>query len=388
MCLFALKLTRKFGCEMKIAVIIVSGGSGIRAGGDIPKQYQQINGAPVLLHTLQAFSGFTTLCVVSHPDHEAYIAPIFSTFNVEIIRADSGTTRTLSVKSGLAALESHNPDIVLIHDAARPFVSHHVIADVLSALKTVDGAAPALSVIDAIKTIDFDAVDRNQLRAVQTPQGFHYEKLWPLYRDMDENADFADDIEVAKHGGLNLAFSQGDPANKKITFAKDFDMTTPYGPSVSAQGFDVHSTEPGTSITLGGITFDSPVSLVGHSDADVALHALTDAMLGCIGAGDIGSHFPPTDQQWRGASSDRFFTHALSLIKKDGAKLIHLDLTIICERPKVGPHREVIRQSIANLSGLPLARVSVKATTTEKLGFTGRGEGIAAMATASVQLPL
>lgn len=370
-----------------IALILVAAGQGLRAGGEIPKQYRSLAGSPLLAHTLQsaaecAIFNRTILVIAEGDDRARALAP-----NAKLVIG--GATRTASVRAGLAALKDNPPDMVMIHDAARPFLDRDLIDPLIEALKTHDGAVPALPIVDALKTDDFDPVDRNTLHRVQTPQAFHFEKIWRAFESLPKDASAHDDIAIAREAGLSLAFTPGSERNFKVTFPEDFakakamlsQMIT-----VSGTGFDAHRLETSDKpLMLCGIEIESPLALVGHSDADVGLHAITDAILGAIAQGDIGDHFPPSDPQWKGSSSDQFLAHAVKLAKEAGASLVHIDLTLICERPKVKPYRAAMREQIAAITDLEAKHISVKATTTEGLGFTGRQEGIAAQAIATVK---
>lgn len=372
------------------ALILVAAGRGLRAGGDIPKQYSLLAGKPLLAHTLQsaADTGFfdQIILVVAEGDDRA--AKLGTSAQI----VTGGATRTASVKAGLDALAHNPPRIVMIHDGARPFLDASLIQPLIDALLTHDGAVPALPIVDAVKADDFTAVDRDRLHRVQTPQAFHYDKIKAAFDGLTPDVSAHDDIAVAQAAGLNLAFTPGSERNFKVTWPEDFAkaqaMMTGSTLTVTGSGFDVHklklSDQP---LWLCGIEIESRYTLVGHSDADVGLHAITDAILGAVAMGDIGDHFPPSDPQWKGASSDRFLSHAVTLAEAAGATLRHVDLTLICERPKVKPYRDAMRARVAAITGLPLARVSIKATTTETLGFTGRGEGIAAQALATVEIP-
>jgi len=367
----------------KIAVLIVAAGRGRRAGEGVPKQYRKIGGEMVLSKTINCFEGFAPIVVAINADDQELFDKAANGLAASII---GGTSRTASVKAGLEALASHKPGLVLIHDGARPFLSAQVIENVIAALAIHQAAVPALPIVDAVKTLDGDAVNRDELRRVQTPQGFHFEEIFAAYQGLPSDAAFADDIEVARAAGLSVGFCAGDEDNIKLTYEQDFKrMETMI--SVTGSGYDVHQICTGKSLFLCGVEIDAGFSLKGHSDADVGLHALTDAILGAICAGDIGDHFPPSDSKWKGASSDQFLKFAADLVSDKGGIIDHVDVTLICERPKVKPHRKAMRQVIAGILGLPLARVSVKATTTEGLGFTGREEGIAAQASASIRLP-
>lgn len=371
------------------ALILVAAGRGERAGGDIPKQYRNLAGKPLLSHTIKNAAEtrlFDRIILVVAAD-DTRARTLMPTTDIVI----GGATRTASVRAGLAALADNPPDTVMIHDGARPFLTAALIHPLLDALKTHDGAVPALPIADALKSESFTSIDRDRLHRVQTPQAFHYGKIKTAFDALPADASAHDDIAVAKEAGLTLAFTPGDERNFKVTWPEDFAkalaMLSKSTLTVTGSGFDVHklalSDEP---LWLCGVEVESPYTLVGHSDADVGLHAITDAILGAVAQGDIGDHFPPEDPQWKGASSDRFLMHAIKLAQNAGATVRHIDLTVICERPKVKPYREAMRARVADITGLPLARVSIKATTTETLGFTGRKEGIAAQALATVEI--
>jgi len=370
---------------VKIAVLIVAAGRGHRAGGGLPKQYRELDGQMVLTKTLKCFADYAPIIVAIHPDDKALFDQACANNDGEILSVSGGATRTASVKAGLENLREHKPDIVLIHDAARPFLSQ-TIDNVIKTLTEHLAAAPALPIVDAVKTLDGTPVDRDQLRRVQTPQGFHYSAIMQAYDNIPDSADFADDIEVARQAGMSIGFCEGDPKNIKLTFEDDF-IAAQNMISITGSGYDVHQICEGKSLFLCGVEIEAGFSLKGHSDADVGLHALTDALLGAISAGDIGDHFPPSDDKWKGVASTMFLKHAAKLVRAEGAIIDHVDVTLICEKPKVKPHREAMRLMIARALDLTMNRVSVKATTTEGLGFTGRGEGIAASATASIRIP-
>jgi 2-C-methyl-D-erythritol 4-phosphate cytidylyltransferase / 2-C-methyl-D-erythritol 2,4-cyclodiphosphate synthase len=374
---------------MKIIALIVAAGSGSRMGG-VPKQYRALAVSSVLEQTVQAFRRHPQISgvvvVMSREQQQLYDA-------LKLMPGVyGGATRQESVKLGLEAIGM--ADIVLIHDAARPFVSAAVIDGVLAALTTHQSAAPALEVVDSLRTADFADVPRENLFRVQTPQGFRFSDILAAHRTAAPG--HTDDISVARAAGLTLAFTAGSEDNFKITSQADWSraqamITQNLVPHVGS-GFDVHRFGPNADgsrdhIWLCGVKVAHSDGVLGHSDADVGLHALTDAVFGALGDGDIGSHFPPTDATWRGAASWQFLDHANSCVQKRGGIIAHVDVTIICERPKVGPQREQMRARIAEILNIAQSRVSVKATTTEELGFTGRKEGIAAQATATVLLP-
>lgn len=376
----------------RTAAIIVAAGRGVRAGGGIPKQYRILGGVPVLRRTAEAFDrhpGVETLVVVIHPDDARLAHDALGGIDADLV--PGGETRTASVRAGLAALPG-GADHVLIHDAARPLVSGAVISRVIEALERSDGALPVLPVSDALwrgaDGMAGEAVDRTDLFRAQTPQGFRLQALKAAYDLLPRDAAMADDAEVARAAGLGVALVEGAEENFKLTLASDFERAERIltsGDCVTGNGFDVHRLEPADHMMLCGVRVEEGLGLVGHSDADAGLHAITDALLGAIAAGDIGQHFPPSDPQWRGASSDRFLQHAAGLARSAGADVRHVDVTLICERPKVSRYREAMRARIAEILEIPLARVSVKATTTEGLGFTGRREGLAAQASVTVR---
>ena len=382
---------------VKIAQILVAAGKGARVGGDIAKQYRFLGGKTVLERTIAAtlLGGQITETIVVIAKGDSQAAELLAGYELRF--ATGGASRTESVKAGLEALSSNPPDYVLIHDAARPFVSGELIARLIAALSTHEAAVPVLPLADAVKSFDASAstigvdMDRAELRAVQTPQAFHYAKIKPAFDNLPSSAAFADDIAVAKEAGLSIAAVDGDAANYKLTYQSDFDraernlMSTHY--TAVGTGYDVHRYADGDILWLCGVPIECGYTLLGHSDADAGLHALTDALLGALCFGDIGDHFPPSDPKWKGASSDKFLEFAREALTARGGKIEHVDVTLICEKPKIKPHREAMRARIAELLSLPLSRVSVKATTTEKLGFTGRAEGLAAQAAATVRLP-
>jgi len=370
----------------KIAVIIVAAGRGSRAGTGLPKQYRDLNGQMVLSRTLACFAGYAPIVVAIHPDDKELFMQACSSAGDNIQHVEGGATRTASVKAALEALRSHAPDIVLIHDGARPFLQTGTIENILGGLQIHQAVVPALPIVDAVKLLDGSPVDRDMLRRVQTPQGFHFTKIMQAYNNIDDNADLADDIEVARQAGLTIGFCAGDSANIKLTWEEDFMQTVPMI-SITGSGYDVHRICAGKTVVLCGVEIGAGFALKGHSDADVGLHALTDALLGAIVAGDIGDHFPPSDPKWKGAPSSIFLEHAMKLISNKGGIIDHVDVTLICEHPKIKPHREAMRAIIAKILKISPKRVSVKATTTEGLGPMGRAEGIAAQATASVRVP-
>ncbi|MBI1179582.1 MAG: bifunctional 2-C-methyl-D-erythritol 4-phosphate cytidylyltransferase/2-C-methyl-D-erythritol 2,4-cyclodiphosphate synthase [Alphaproteobacteria bacterium] len=380
---------------MKVAALIVAAGRGHRAGTPTPKQYLPLHGEPLLRHTVRCFvdSGLVDLVKVAiHPDDR----PLFDAATAGLAvtaPCPGGATRQESVRLGLESLLGDQPDLVLIHDAARPFVSARLIRSVLDALASNEAAIPALPLTDTVKRVDgagavLESVDRDTLRRAQTPQGFHFRPILEAHRRLASRTDLTDDASVAEAAGIRVAVVAGEERNIKVTTPEDVEALsrTPLLPATGS-GFDVHRLGPGDHVMLGGHRIPHDRGLIGHSDADVALHALTDALLGAVGAGDIGRHFPPTDPQWKGAPSRLFVERAVDLIRGQGGRIANVDITIICESPRVTPHVEAMTAVLAGLLGIPSRRINVKATTTEKLGFTGRGEGIAAQAVASVLLP-
>jgi 2-C-methyl-D-erythritol 4-phosphate cytidylyltransferase/2-C-methyl-D-erythritol 2,4-cyclodiphosphate synthase len=384
-----------------VAAVIVAAGRGLRAGADMPKQFRQIGGAPMIRQSL--------VTLLEHPEVDV-VQPVIHPEDVEMFRSSAvaldllppvfgGATRQASVRAGLEALAPRQPDIVLIHDAARPFASATLVSRAIAAAERSGAAIPALPVTDTVKTVDAaglvdKTLDRNALRLVQTPQSFAFPALLEAHRRAHAAGrdDFTDDAALAEWAGLKVSVFAGEPGNIKITEEGDFARAeaiafAALGDVRIGTGIDVHAFGPGDHVTLGGIRIAHDRALTGHSDADVALHALTDAILGALAEGDIGAHFPPSDPQWRGASSDRFLAFAVNRVSARGGRIAHLDLTLVCEAPRIGAHRDAMRAQIAALAGIAIERVAVKATTSEKLGFTGRGEGIAAYATATVRLP-
>lgn len=381
---------------MSVVVLIVAAGRGQRAGAGLPKQYRRLAGRPVLARTLAAFLGqprVDRVAVVIHPDDRPLYDEATAGLDLPPPIA-GGPTRQDSVRLGLEALADLGPDIVLVHDAARPFVSPELIERVIDAVPAI----AALPVVDTLKRAEGGKAatgpSRDGLWRAQTPQGFAYQALRDAHHAARGGPELTDDAAVAAAAGIAVALVEGDEANFKLTTPDDFRraeaMLINRHPDVRVgQGFDVHALAdlPGRPLMLGGIAVPHARALAGHSDADVALHALTDAVLGALAEGDIGQAFPPSDDRWRGAASDQFLAFARDRVAARGGVIAHVDLTLICERPRIGPHREAMRTRIADILGVDLARVAVKATTTEKLGFTGRGEGIAAQALATVRLP-
>jgi len=375
----------------RIAALVVAAGQGERAGGSLPKQYRRVGGKTVLAYAIDALSAHPAIDeiqLVIGQGHEALCAEALGDRDLPH-PISGGASRRDSVLAGLAALQA---DIVLIHDAARPFLPGAVIDRLLAAVDRAEGAVPALAVADTLARGDSmvgEPVSRDGLFRIQTPQAFRHAAILAAHRAWNPAHDATDDAQVARAYGLSVALVEGDPALEKLTYPADFaEAERRMLVSRTGLGFDVHAFEPGDVVQLGGIAIAHERALAGHSDADVALHAIVDALLGAIGAGDIGSHFPPSDPQWRGAASGLFASHARDLVASSGGIIDHIDLTIICEAPKIGPHRAAMRARIADLLGIATGQVSVKATTTEGLGFTGRREGIAAQAVATVRAPL
>ena len=371
----------------RTAAVIVAAGQGLRAGQPLPKQFAPWRGRPLVRHSAQelADAGITPIVVAIPPGAEELAQTALAGLpGIRLVTG--GETRQASVRLALEALAGDPPEFVLIHDAARPRLSDAVITRLITALRDYAAAIPVLPVVDSLAAAHGALMGapakREDLRRVQTPQAFRFPEILAAHRAWSGAATAGDDAQVAQAAGLSVALVEGDEALHKLTFAADFAADAL--PVRVGSGYDVHRLADGEELWLCGIKLDHPRGLAGHSDADVALHALVDALLGAIGAGDIGDHFPPSDPQWRGASSDRFLTHAVSLVRAAGYRVGNIDLTIICEAPKIGPHREAMRLRLAQLLECDLAAVSVKATTTERLGFTGRGEGIAAQATATL----
>jgi 2-C-methyl-D-erythritol 4-phosphate cytidylyltransferase/2-C-methyl-D-erythritol 2,4-cyclodiphosphate synthase len=384
-----------------VAAVVVAAGRGFRAGGEGPKQYREIGGEPVIRSSLKGLSG--------HPDI-GMVQPVIHPDDTDLFRAAAagldvrppvfgGATRQASVHAGLEALSSGRPDLVLVHDAARPFASAALISRGIAAARASGAAIPALAIADTVKTVDPSGVvtgtiERGPLRLVQTPQAFAFAPLLEAHQRARAagREDFTDDAALAEWAGIRVGTFAGEAANVKLTTADDFarvgiaelagltDVRTGFG-------YDVHAFGPGDHVTLGGVRIAHVQGLSGHSDADVVLHALVDAILGALADGDIGVHFPPSDPQWRGASSDRFLAFAIERLRARQGRIAHVDVNVVCEAPRIGPHRDAMRMRIAQVAGIDVSRVAVKATTSEKLGFIGRSEGMAAFATATVRLP-
>jgi 2-C-methyl-D-erythritol 4-phosphate cytidylyltransferase/2-C-methyl-D-erythritol 2,4-cyclodiphosphate synthase len=386
----------------KVAAVIVAGGRGYRAGGEVPKQYREIAGEPVIRPTLLAFlrhSQVDAVQPVIHPDDESAFAAATAGLKNLLAPIPGGATRQASVRAGLEALQATAPDFVLIHDAARPFLSAELISRAIAAAEQYGAAVPAIAITDTVKKIDeqdmvSETLDRSRLRTVQTPQAFGFGLIVDLHRRAAAagREDFTDDAALAEWAGQRVSVFAGEATNVKLTTQDDFARAealrmTALSDVRTGNGFDVHAFGDGDHVMLAGVRIPNGRGVTGHSDADVALHALVDAILGALAEGDIGVHFPPSDPQWRGASSDRFLAFACERVRARNGVIAHLDVTIVCETPRVGPHRDAMRGRIAEIAGIPIGRVAIKATTSEKMGFTGRGEGIVAMATATVRLP-
>ena len=384
-----------------VAAVVVAAGRGLRAGGNLPKQYRQLAGEPVIRSSLSLFAWHGQIGAVQtviHPDDRSSYDAAAKGLRL-LSPVMGGATRQASVRAGLEALSERAPDIVLVHDAARPFCSAELVSRAIAACGETGAAIPALEVTDTIKRIDADGrvagtIDRAPLRAVQTPQAFAFPALLDAHRRAAKEGreEFTDDAALIEWAGLKVAVFAGDSGNVKLTTDEDFAKADARRIASLADlrlgnGFDVHSFGDGDHVWLGGLKIPHTRGLTGHSDADVALHALVDAILGALADGDIGKHFPPNDPRWRGASSDQFLKFAVERVAKRGGRIANLDLTIVCEEPRIGPHRDAIRQRIAEIADMSVERVAVKATTSEQLGFTGRKEGIVAMATATVRLP-
>ncbi|MGB3752770.1 MAG: bifunctional 2-C-methyl-D-erythritol 4-phosphate cytidylyltransferase/2-C-methyl-D-erythritol 2,4-cyclodiphosphate synthase [Parerythrobacter sp.] len=369
--------------------VVVASGSGTRAAQQVPKQFAKWRGSRVLTHSIAALTDAGAahiVVVVPNPGDPLALDSVPDGAPVTLV--EGGDTRQASVRAGLEALASQTPERVLIHDAARPGIPAKVISRLLAALENSDGAIPVLRVADSLIVADDgsmgEPVDRDTIRRVQTPQAFHFDIILNAHRSWTGPVTAGDDAQVARAAGHAIILVEGDEALKKLTYAADFESgessTMPM--TRIGSGYDVHRLAEGEALWLGGIRIEHTHGLAGHSDADVALHAITDAVLGAIGAGDIGEHFSPSDARWAGVSSDRFLRHACALASEAGYQTGNVDVTIICEAPKIGPHRDAMRTSIASILEISADRVSVKATTTEGLGPTGRREGIAAQATA------
>jgi 2-C-methyl-D-erythritol 4-phosphate cytidylyltransferase/2-C-methyl-D-erythritol 2,4-cyclodiphosphate synthase len=372
---------------LRTAAVVVAAGAGLRAGQPLPKQFALWRGKPVVRHSVEALirADVSPIVVVIPQGAEKPARDALS--GLDVLMVTGGQTRQQSVRQGLEALKRAAPDLVLIHDAARPGVKTPVIHRLQAGLATYEGAIPVLSVVDSLTHVSGvmmgQPADRAALRRVQTPQAFRYRAILAAHRAWIGAPDASDDAQVAQAAGIDVALVEGDEALHKLTFASDF-ASTKRPPLRIGTGYDVHRLAAGEELWLCGMKIEHNEGLEGHSDADVSIHALVDALLGALGAGDIGQHFPPSDPQWRGVSSGKFLSYATNLVQEYGYYIGNVDITIICEAPKIGPHREAMRARLAALLGVDIGAVSVKATTTERLGFTGRGEGIAAQAVASL----
>ncbi|TVQ55864.1 MAG: bifunctional 2-C-methyl-D-erythritol 4-phosphate cytidylyltransferase/2-C-methyl-D-erythritol 2,4-cyclodiphosphate synthase [Rhodobacteraceae bacterium] len=387
---------------MTTAALIVAAGRGRRAGDGPPKQYRPIGGRAVVARTLERFLAapcIDRIAVVLHPDDRALFGEAIrhTAISKPLAVVDGGAERADSVRLGLEALADDPPAKVLIHDAARPFVSDRVIAAVVAALDEHPGACASIPIVDALRREADGAcgplIPREGVWRAQTPQGFRFDAILAAHRANDDPRA-PDDAEIARRAGLPVALVESEADNFKITRPGDFEraerLLRAEAPTMETRfgtGFDVHRFGPGDHVMLCGVRVPHERGFVAHSDGDVALHALTDAVLGALALGDIGRWFPPSDPEWRGASSDRFLRHAVDLAAERGFRVVNLDVTLLCERPKIGPHAEAMRARVAEIAGVDVARVSVKATTTEGLGFTGRAEGIAAQAAAALVGP-
>jgi 2-C-methyl-D-erythritol 4-phosphate cytidylyltransferase / 2-C-methyl-D-erythritol 2,4-cyclodiphosphate synthase len=386
---------------IRVAAVIVAAGRGTRTGMAYPKQYRALNGAPIVRDSIRAFAAHPEVDLVQpviHADDAARFAA--ATEGLRLAQpVPGGATRQGSVRAGLEALEKSAPQIVLVHDAARPFVSDALVSRAIAAAAAHGAAIPALPVTDTVKLVDAQDIvtatlDRARLRTVQTPQAFAYGALLDAHRRAAAagREDFSDDAALAEWAGLKVSVFEGEKGNVKMTTAEDFtraesELAASLGDIRTGIGYDIHAFEDGDHIWLGGIRIPHTRKLSGHSDADVALHALTDAILGALADGDIGVHFPPTDEKWRGASSDKFLAFAVERVRARGGVVSHLDVAIVAEAPKVNPRRDEMRARIAEIARISVDRVGVKATTNEKLGAIGSGQGIAAYATATIRLP-
>ena len=381
-----------------IYALIVAAGRGTRFGGALPKQYLPLGGNSVLRHAVTAFAAHARIAgvqvVIRDEDRGAFDAAMAGLALLPPVAG--GAERQDSVRLGLDALLPYDPQRVLIHDGARPFPDAALIDRVIAALDRAPAAIPALPLGDTVKRVADDriveTVDRSQLWRAQTPQGFHFTAILAAHRTAAGRI-LTDDAAVAEAAGIVPVVVAGSEDNLKVTTAQDLAaaerLLASRRPDIRVgQGFDVHAFGPGDHVMVCGVAIPHEASLIGHSDADVGLHALTDALLGAIGAGDIGLHFPPSDPRWRGAASAVFLRHAAELVRDKDGEIAAVDVTVICEHPKIGPLRAAMIERVAGILAIPRARVSVKATTTDRLGFTGRGEGVAALAVATVRLPL
>ena len=385
----------------RTAAILVAAGRGLRAGAGGPKQYRTVGGQTVIYRAMQAFCDHPQVFAVQpvlNPDDSAMFGEAVRGLRHEAPVA-GGATRQASVHAGLEALAAEKPDIVLIHDAARPFVTSAVISRAIEAAGRTGAAVPTVAVTDTIKQVDGSGSveatpDRASLRIAQTPQAFRFDVILEAHRRAarEGRSDFTDDAAIAEWAGLTVATFEGDPANMKLTTPEDFvreeaRLGAMLGDIRTGTGYDVHAFGDGDHVMICGVKVPHSRGFLAHSDGDVGLHALVDAILGALADGDIGSHFPPSDAKWKGASSDQFLKYAIDRVTARGGRVANLEVTLICERPKIGPLRDTMRARIAEISGIDISRIAVKATTSERLGFTGREEGIAATASATIRLP-
>jgi len=384
-----------------VAAVVVAAGRGTRAGGDLPKQFRRIGGESLLRRALSTLVEHPLVGVVQPvlraEDRDRFLAETAGLATLP--PAIGGATRQASVHAGLEALAPRYPELVLVHDAARPFATPALVSRAIEAAAKCGAAVPGLPPADTIKRVAADGMveatlERESLRLIQTPQAFAFAPLLAAHRRAaaETRLDFTDDAALAEWAGLTVGVFAGEAGNIKLTHEEDFAraealLAGALGDVRTGSGLDVHAFGPGDHVMLGGVRVAHERALTGHSDADVVLHALTDAILGALAEGDIGAHFPPGDPHWHGVSSDRFLRFAAERVTARGGRIAHLDVTVVCEAPRIGPHRDAMRANIAAIAGIAPGRVAVKATTSEKLGFTGRGEGIAASATATVRLP-
>lgn len=386
---------------IRTAAIIVAAGRGLRAGPGGPKQYRTLNGKSVIAHAMSPFCAHAQVDFVQpvcHPDDGELFAAATEGLTY-LPSVAGGNSRQASVRAGLLALAEKKPDVVLIHDAARAFVTADVITRAIEAAQTTEAAIPTVPVADTIKEVDnsgrvIGTPARANLRIAQTPQSFRFDKIYEAHERAARNGrdDFTDDAALAEWAGLTVATFDGDHLNMKLTTPEDFAreearLTASLGDIRTGTGYDVHAFGDGDHLMVCGVKIPHTRGFLAHSDGDVGLHALVDAILGALADGDIGSHFPPSDAKWKGAASDQFLKYAVDLVRARGGRIASLEVTLICERPKIGPYRDVMRSRIAEISGVPVSRVAVKATTSERLGFTGREEGMASTASATIRLP-
>lgn len=387
-----------------IGIVVVAAGRGERAGqsAEGPKQYRRIGGEAIIAHTLKRFFAWEKcgpIAVAIHPDDHALLDAAVPDRDPRLIIVDGGPTRQASTLLALRSLAGRGVTHAMIHDGVRPFFDDALLDRIAHALDSADGVLPALAVTETLKKVDHGrvvtTVDRSRLYAAQTPQAFPFEPILDAHERAHAagRSDFTDDAAIAEWAGMNVRLVEGSVDNKKLTLARDIAAAderlsqVPFPDIRTGNGYDVHSFEPGDQVTLCGVAIPHDRKLSGHSDADVALHALTDALLSTCSAGDIGTHFPPSDPQWKGAASRLFVEHAARLVRASGGRITHADVTLIAEAPKIAPHRDAMVAAIAEYLEISPGRVSVKATTNEKLGFVGRKEGIAAIATATVAYP-